>query len=163
MIFVTVGTQLPFERLVGTVDKWAGRTGRHDVFAQIGPSERQPQHVDFRRFLDPEEFMQRFEAAELVIAHAGMGTILTAMSQAKPILVMPRRAEFGEQRNDHQLATARRFKQTKSVVVAMDEVELVAQLDCLEALEAAARIGPYASPELLSALGRFVAGEGSTT
>ena len=35
MIFVTVGAQLPFDRLVDTVDAWAGRKGDTEVLAQI--------------------------------------------------------------------------------------------------------------------------------
>ncbi len=85
------------------------------------------------------------------------------MSQAKPILVMPRRASLGEQRNDHQLATARRFKETNRIMVAMDENELSEQLDRLGALPEASRIGPYASAELLSAISRFIAGEGQSS
>jgi hypothetical protein len=33
MIFVTVGTQGQFDRLIRTVDEWAGGHGRTDVFA----------------------------------------------------------------------------------------------------------------------------------
>lgn len=38
MIFVTVGTQVQFDRLIRTVDEWAGARARSDIFAQIGPS-----------------------------------------------------------------------------------------------------------------------------
>ena len=156
MIFVTVGTQLPFDRLIHAVDAWAGRSGRRDIFAQIGPSELRPQHIEYRPFLSPADFTRNFAGAELVIAHAGMGSILSAMSQGKPILVMPRRASLNEHRNDHQLATARRFKEMGHILVAMDEHELDAQLSRLESMPAASRIGLYASPELLSVVRTFL-------
>ena len=38
MIFVTVGTQLAFDRMIKAVDEWAGARGRTDVFAQVGPA-----------------------------------------------------------------------------------------------------------------------------
>ena len=59
--------------------------------------------------MSPKECTDRMVAADAIIAHAGMGTILTALEMGKPLLVMPRRAELGEHRNDHQLATAMRF------------------------------------------------------
>lgn len=152
MIFVTVGTQLPFDRLIGAVDAWAGRTGRRDVLAQIGPSQLRPQFIEYRPFLPPPEFSRHFASAELVIAHAGMGSIISAMSQGKPILVMPRRASQHEHRNDHQLSTARRFREMGSILVAMDENELEEQLSRVESIPTASRTGPHASPELLATI-----------
>ncbi len=158
MIFVTVGTQLPFDRLVRAVDGWAGRAGRRDVFAQIGESELRPCHIDWARFLSPAEFRERVAQAQLVISHAGMGCILTALELAKPILVMPRHASFGEQRNEHQLATARRLGALGKVAVATDETELVARLEHLEGIAGSGGIAREASPELIAALRRFLEG-----
>ena len=98
MIFVTVGTQLPFDRLVRTVDDWAGRTGRDDVFAQIGPSEYVPRHMESAVGLDPAQFRARMEQAEFIVAHAGMGTIINALRMEKTLVVMPRKADLGEHR-----------------------------------------------------------------
>lgn len=39
MIFVTVGHQTPFDRLIRLVDRWAEENMRHDLFAQIGHGE----------------------------------------------------------------------------------------------------------------------------
>lgn len=156
MIFVTVGTQLPFDRLVSAIDAWAGRTGRRDVLAQIGPSQLRPQFIEHRPFLSPTEFSRHFATAELVIAHAGMGSIISAMSQGKPLLVMPRSASLNEHRNDHQLSTARRFRELGRILVAMDAQELDAQLSRLEQIPTASRTGLYASPELLAAVRAFV-------
>ena len=68
-------------------------------------------------------------AADAIVAHAGMGTILTALELGKPLLVLPRRASLGEHRNEHQLATARRFADTGRLAVAFDESELAQRLD----------------------------------
>lgn len=156
-IFVTVGTDLPFNRLVRVVDEWAGANGRTDVFAQIGETDWQPAHIGWSKFIQPPEFTRRFAEADVVVAHAGMGTILSALQFEKPILVMPRRARLGEQRNEHQLATARRLSELGKVNVAMDEAELRAMLDGLGNLRPREKIGAYASPELVSALREFIA------
>src|SRR3954470_10768842 len=42
VIFATVGTQLPFDRLVGAVDRWAATRGDRDVFAQVGARTLRP-------------------------------------------------------------------------------------------------------------------------
>jgi UDP-N-acetylglucosamine transferase subunit ALG13 len=157
MIFVTVGTDLPFDRLVRVVDEWAGASGRTDVFAQIGASRLVPTHLPYSTFLPPDQFARRFAEARVIVAHAGMGTILSALRWQKPILVMPRRASLGEQRNDHQLATARRLSQIGKVDVAVDEGELRQRLEALDTLKPRDAIGPYASGELTDAIRAFIA------
>jgi UDP-N-acetylglucosamine transferase subunit ALG13 len=156
VIFVTVGTDAPFDRLVAAVDRWAGETGRTDVVAQIGRSELRPQFMRCYEFLEPPQFKEFFSSAEFVIAHAGMGTILSALRYERPLLVMPRRASLGEQRNEHQLATARRLLEKGKVSVAFDERELVARLGHAEELRAREPIGPYADARLIAGLRAFI-------
>ena len=158
MIFLTVGTQLPFDRLVRAVDDWAGRVGRTDIVAQTGPAQYSPRHLQHRPFITPTEFSSYAADAELIVSHAGMGTILSALGRGKPILVMPRLAAFGEHRNDHQLATARRLRDLGRIQVAMDETELAALLERAGSLRATERIGPYASDQLLARVGKFIEG-----
>ena len=156
MIFVTVGTDLPFDRMMRVVDRWAGDSATKDIFAQIGETEWRPEHMAYSKFLEPPEFARRFRSATAIIAHAGMGTILSALCYSKPILVMPRRASLGEQRNEHQLATARRLSEMGKISVAFDEAALRQQLERLDHLQAADTIGAFASTELLSLVRSFV-------
>lgn len=156
VIFITVGTDMAFNRLVRTVDEWALARGRQDVFAQIGETDWQPAHIAWSNFLQPPEFARRFAEAEVVVAHAGMGTILSALQWEKPILVMPRRATLGEQRNEHQLATARHLSELGKISVAMDEAELRVMLDDLGQLRAREKIGPYAGDALIATLRDFI-------
>lgn len=170
-IFLTVGTQLPFDRLVRSVDAWAGADGRgQTVFGQIaepGPGGHRPVNFNWIAHLDPASFEARFAAADLIVAHAGMGSIIGALAAPKPILILPRRAALGEQRNDHQLATARRFAGRPGVTVCMDEAELGPVLDRLLSAAAgsegaaASTIGAEASPGLLGAIRAFVFGNAS--
>ena len=156
MIFVTVGAQMPFDRLVKTVDQWASDHGRADIFAQIGLTDFCPSTIQWTQFLDPGEFKRRYEAASVIVAHAGTGSIITALQMGKPILIMPRRASLRETRNDHQVATAEQFRRFASVVVAWDEKELIAGLDGINAMDGRQRIGPSASPELVAAIRGFI-------
>lgn len=158
MIFVTVGTQLPFDRLLRAVDAWAQRTGRGDVFAQIGPTEYEPTAIDWRRDLEPEEFTGRLREAELIIAHAGMGTIINALRAGTPLLVMPRRADLGEHRNDHQLATVRELGARGLVHVAADEHELDRMLEGVGDLAPLPGLPEFANQDLIDHVRAFVFG-----
>jgi UDP-N-acetylglucosamine transferase subunit ALG13 len=163
MIFVTVGNLDPFDRLVRSVDAWAGARSRGDeILMQIGSGRYRPQHCRCIEFLTPREFRSTFAEARFVVSHAGMGTIITALELAKPIVVMPKRAALGEQRNDHQLATVRRFRRSASIHVAESEIELPHVLDTLvDHLSAPAtagdneRWGP--DPSLLAFVRDFIA------
>ena len=156
MIFVTVGTDLPFDRMLRVIDAWAGEFGRDDVFAQIGEGGWQPRHIRFAEFLQPPEFARHFQAARVIISHAGMGTILTALHHRKPILVMPKRASLGEHRNEHQLATARHMMRLGNVNVAFDETELRDRLNRLDELKQPVPIGDRASDGLIRGLREFI-------
>jgi UDP-N-acetylglucosamine transferase subunit ALG13 len=156
MIFVTVGTQGPFDRLIRTIDTWAGVRGKTDVFAQIGPSDYHSEHIRTERSIDPTEFRKRVESASLVIAHAGMGSIITALELGKQIVVMPRRASLGEHRNDHQVATAKRFAEQGRIIVALNETELVDKLDQLDVFDKTQRLGAQASSHLIVTIRTFI-------
>lgn len=156
MILVTVGTDLPFDRMVKVVDRWAGERGRDDVFAQIGEGGWKPRNIPHAEFLDPVEFKKRLAEAKVIVAHAGMGSILTSLHHGKPILVMPKRASLGEQRNEHQLATARRMEELGKVDVAWDEEELAVKLDAIGSLTSRGSIEPYASGGLIEGLAAFI-------
>lgn len=158
MIFVTVGTDLPFDRLVRVVDEWAASCGRSDVFAQIGEGGWRPRHIAHSEFLQPPEFREKFQSARLIISHAGMGTILTALQHGKPILVMPKLARLREHRNEHQTATARHMMRKAGVNVAFDEEELRAKLARIDLLAAAERIGEQADEGLINGLREFIRG-----
>lgn len=159
MIFVTVGTQLPFTRMIKMVDEWAGKHSQFDVFAQIGNTDFLPRNMRYSKHLSPQEFDQKFRDADVIVAHAGMGTIITGIESDKRMILMPRLSKFGEQRNDHQLATAMRFSKFSSITI----------VNCLEEFERAleklhSSNGELSKPEikvsedLLAAISEFIRG-----
>jgi UDP-N-acetylglucosamine transferase subunit ALG13 len=156
MIFVTVGTQVAFDRLISAVDDWTRRRERNDVVAQIGPSKLEPKHIKWTQRLPRDQFLKEVQTAKVLVAHAGLGTIIMALERCKPIVIFPRRAKLKEQRNDHQLATARAFVQYPGIAVAFDAEELWYHLDHLQSMVPPEKIGPDASPELLSAVKDFI-------
>ncbi len=159
MIFATVGTQLPFDRLVVTLDCWAKQHPEIEVFAQTGTSGYTPESMQWSRHLKPAEFEQRLNQASVIVSHAGIGSIISALQIGKPIIIMPRQAQFGEHRNDHQLATAQRFQNMQLVRVAVDEADLHQQLNAIDPKQAEERFNLQASPQLLARLRKFIASE----
>lgn len=137
MIFVAVGTQFPFDRLVRAVDQWA-TAQRLPGVAQIAGGDYLPQHLQWQRFMTTTEFNQQLQAAELFISHAGMGNIITALEQRKPIIVMNRQHALGEHRNDHQRDGLAWMGQLPGVYTAATEQALLALLEQHTRLQAAA-------------------------
>ena len=164
MIFYTLGTQLSFGRMTRAVDDWCAARGRDDVFGQIsdpGEDGYRPRNFEWVDRIAPSDFDDRFNSADFIIAHAGMGSIITAQDLNKLIVVMPRRAHLNEHRNDHQYETVRHLAGRPGLLVAMDDSELPDILD--EAVKlapewAARAASPYADPGLIDAIRREIAG-----
>lgn len=160
MIFVTVGSQTPFDRLVRAVDEWCARKPS-DVLAQIGRGEYQPRNMRWLRVCSPLEFRTHCSDADLIVAHVGMGSVLTALELGKPMLLLPRRADLGETRNDHQLASAGWLRDVSGIRVAENEDALACALDGWRSAggrPAQTAISATAQPRLLAALRRFIDG-----
>ena len=154
MIFVTIGTQLPFDRLIRIIDKLAPQLNE-EVVAQVYQCDFTPKNIKTVDFLAPDEFNRLFDKARLIVSHAGMGTILSALQEGKPIIVFPRIAALGEHRNEHQLATAHKFKEMGTVNVAMNEEELTSML--LNGNQTTLQhIGNSASPSLIQSIQNFI-------
>jgi UDP-N-acetylglucosamine transferase subunit ALG13 len=151
-IFLTVGSDVPFDRMVKIVDQWAGKNPKTKVFAQIGRTTWQPNTIQYCQFLTPTEFTQKVIGADLILAHAGMGSILTALKHQKPILTMPRLGYLGETRNEHQTATAKYLSSQGKVNVVFNERSLLENLDNLDKLTVTSKAGPYASTTLTKQL-----------
>jgi len=124
MVFVTAGTQLPFDRLIEVVDQIAAEHPDVQFVVQALNSKIIAKNIHVVDFLSPRDFDKHFADAKLIISHAGMGTIISALVKKKPIIVMPRLLQFNEHRNDHQLGTARQMDLDGYVYVAYDGDEL---------------------------------------
>ncbi len=156
MIFVTVGHQMPFDRLIRCVDTWVGQTGNADIFGQIGKADYKPKNFRYKDMLDLSEFRNMISKADLIVSHAGTGTILYALEAGKPILIMPRRAKFMETRNDHQVATAEWFSSFEGIDVAENESKLIDKLNNIDYLKNTSVISSYASPQLIQVIRNFI-------
>ena len=158
MILVTVGLQGPFDRLIRAVDEWSALRDHSEIFAQIGKGKYVPKSMRYTDFVDPSDFKELVQKARLIVAHAGIGSIISALELGKPIVVMPRRAQFREQRNDHQVATAKYFEAQGQVIAVYEEHSLADRLDHALTLESSPRISNQASPQLIATIRSFLDG-----
>lgn len=87
MIFVTVGTTLPFDDLVQAVDAMVER-GLVDepVLCQIGQGRYEPRHCQWFRFKPSLE--ADIESASLIIGHGGTGTVTGLLASGKPFIAV---------------------------------------------------------------------------
>lgn len=162
MIFVTVGSDLAFSRLVEHADLWSRDHPDERVFAQVGrlqPTDYVPGSMEWEELLPADRFDRHCAEARLIVAHAGMGSIISALAAGKPIVVLPRRAHLRETRSDHQFATAERFSKRPGVFVAWTEVELPEVICRATAMPNNARapsLSEFASCELTDRLREFI-------
>jgi UDP-N-acetylglucosamine transferase subunit ALG13 len=158
VIFASVGSMLPFERLVQAVDDWAGANLDQDVYIQIGEGKYQPRHAPFARIMTQSEYRERLRGCDLFVAHVGMGSILQGLEEKKQMLLLPRVMKLGEHTTDHQFHTAERFGHLDGIRIVQDVVALQQQMSLLlqTPLTPGAGISNDASPELISGITAFL-------
>jgi UDP-N-acetylglucosamine transferase subunit ALG13 len=125
MIFVTIGTSEPFDRLLRTLD---GLPGTEEVVVQRGSSEIELSGVRSVDFLTYDQFVEHIRAARVVVAHAGAGSVMTCLAYGKRPVVVPRLSRFGETSDDHQLAFGRRLAEAGLATFVEDPEQLPALL-----------------------------------
>lgn len=156
LIFVTVGTQLPFNRLTRILDSWSSVNPTVRIESQLGLNAENPSSLNGIAMMPASLVREKIAAAEVIVAHAGMGTILSCLELRKPIIIFPRLASLGEHRNEHQSATARWLDGRPGVYVAWDEASLVDLLNQRKLLCAStASLSNQASPELIGKVQLF--------
>lgn len=125
MIFITLGTQkFQFNRLLKKIDELISEKKiKEKVFAQIGNSDYKPINFKYKEFLNKEEFEECVKKADLIITHAGVGTIITALNFDKRVIVVPRLAKYKEHVDDHQVEIAESFSKKGFVLSSGENIE----------------------------------------
>lgn len=85
-IFVTTGSAFPFDSLVKFLDLNFSNDF-HEITFQIGKGKYIPQNHRYFRFVNNIE--QYFKESNLIICHAGAGTIYNLLEQAYPFITVP--------------------------------------------------------------------------
>lgn len=105
MIFVTVGThEQPFNRLVKKVDDLVAQGNiKEKVIIQTGFSTYNANHCETHKMMSFDEMQQALKDARIVITHGGPSSFIEALQFGKVPIVVPRREEYNEHVNDHQV------------------------------------------------------------
>lgn len=153
MIFVTVGTQLPFDRLLDWVSEALSELQiTEECIAQVGNTDRNWPGIEKISSVSTSEFSELIETSRLVIAHAGMGTIIQCASIGKPLIIVPRLSKYGEHRNDHQVDTAEKFS-SEFIQVVNDKNQLLQKIQLILTCSTENKKTSFTSS---SELGRFL-------
>jgi UDP-N-acetylglucosamine transferase subunit ALG13 len=128
MIFVTVGCQLPFTRLITYVEQYY-KSRNESVIAQIGNDNKKYEKMKSFNYMSAEEYNLAVSKCKLIIGHCGTGTIYSAMKYKKKLIAVPREKKFDEHRSDHQIDTAEIFKNNKSIIIARNYKDFENSID----------------------------------
>ena len=160
MIFVSVGSMLPFDRFVRAADDWAAANPNQPIFIQIGDGEYEPRHSPWVRIMPHREYRQRLEECTLFVAHVGMGSILQGLEARKQMLLLARLASKREHTTDHQLHTAARFKNTPGLIIVDDVPALQLNMSRLlkTPMKASEGIPRFASSTMTDSVAQFLMG-----
>jgi UDP-N-acetylglucosamine transferase subunit ALG13 len=149
VIFATIGTTEPFDRLVRAV---IALDGGEQIVVQSGGSDTGPDSPTRLTYLPYDEIVRLMRDSRVVVMHAGVGSVLTAIRVGKRPVVVPRLRRYGEAVDDHQVAFARKLGELGAAVVVEDLAGLRQAVD-----EAAASPPPsHRSSTLGAAVGERV-------
>lgn len=123
MIFVTVGThEQPFNRLVEYMDKWAAEH-EEELIIQTGFSTYEPKNCKWSKLLPYQEMVENVAKARIVITHGGPSSFIMPLQIGKIPVVVPRKKEFDEHVNDHQVDFCEQVAKRQGNIVVVEDIE----------------------------------------
>lgn len=125
MIFVTVGThEQPFNRLVKCVDNLRkNEIITEDVIIQVGYSTYEPKYCKWQKLFPYQEMLRLVEKARIVITHGGPSSFIMPLQIGKTPIVVPRRYEFNEHVNNHQVSFSMTVADRMGTIIVVDNIE----------------------------------------
>jgi UDP-N-acetylglucosamine transferase subunit ALG13 len=119
LIFVTVGTHHhPFQRLLDGL----ASLPLEELVVQYGYGSPPAGVRRASAFMGFAEMLEHFRAADVVITHAGVGSILCARRAGHVPIVVPRQRRHGEHVDDHQAELVRALE-ARQAVIAVWEID----------------------------------------
>lgn len=134
-VVVTFGTQAGFgfrravERLVTLMPQICAPDAT--VLWQTGATDMHGLPIESHTSVPAKDLADAVSEADLVVAHAGIGSALLALEHGRCPVLLPRRRSFGEHTDDHQTFIARELSDRHLAIAA--EADEVAAADLLEA------------------------------
>lgn len=138
MIFVSLGTQdKPFNRIIDYVISLKENLKEiksEKIIIQLGQTKllksdieriKSLENIIIYDMLKPEKMKDIIKDADIIITHAGVGTIMECLERNKEIIVVPRKVENLEHVNNHQ----------EEIAYEMEKQGFLTKVDTYEELE----------------------------
>jgi UDP-N-acetylglucosamine transferase subunit ALG13 len=120
VIFATCGSShFPFDRMMDSLAALADE----DLYVQHGPATPPP-HARCVSFLPFDEIVRNIEEADIVISHAGVGSILCATQAGHTPVIFPRLKRYKETVDDHQTELASALEERGRAIIVWDPKDL---------------------------------------
>jgi UDP-N-acetylglucosamine--N-acetylmuramyl-(pentapeptide) pyrophosphoryl-undecaprenol N-acetylglucosamine transferase len=116
-----------------------------EVLWQTGHTDVSKLDIRATPFLPSADLADAMRKADLVVAHAGVGSALAALSVGRTPLLVPRRKHRGEHVDDHQVQVARHLVH-RGIALACDAEQLNPEII---AIAAASRVQEVVAPEFV--------------
>ena len=125
MIFVTVGThEQPFNRLVEYIDSLKkDGTITEEVIIQTGYSTYEPKYCKWQKLFPYQEMIKFVGEARIVITHGGPSSFIKPLQIGKTPIVVPRRHEFNEHVNDHQVSFSKAVAERMGTIIVAEDMD----------------------------------------
>ena len=139
MIFVTVGThEQQFNRLLKYIDQLViNGVITEDVIMQTGFSTYEPRCCRWSKLFPYSEMQKNIREARIVITHGGPSSFIAPLQMGKIPIVVPRKKEFGEHVNNHQVTFCKQVAERNgNILVAESVAELGKMIGNFEDLAA---------------------------
>lgn len=124
MILVTLGTQdKPFTRLLNAIEnlKLSGAI-QDDIIVQSGFTPYTSHVLSITPYFSQPDLDALRQKADLIITHAGVGSILDSLKFNKKVIGVARLKRFGEHANDHQYELLDAFE-SEGYILRCDNLE----------------------------------------
>ena len=125
MIFVTVGThEQPFNRLVEYMDKLRQNDLiKEEVIIQTGYCTYKPQYCTWKPLFSYQKMKELVGEARIVITHGGPSSFIMPLQVGKIPIVVPRKSEFNEHVNNHQVTFAKAVAKRMGTIYVVEDIE----------------------------------------
>lgn len=118
MILVTLGTQK--EQFTRLLDYIENSNIKDEIIVQAGHTKYESKKMKIFDFIPYEKMNEYIEKADLIITHAGTGSILMPLKNGKKVIACARLSKYEEHVDDHQLQIIEVFKD-EGYILELDE------------------------------------------
>ena len=126
MILVTLGTQdNSFERLLKEIEHLIEKgIIKDEVVVQAGNTKYKSNKMKIIDFVPQKELVEYINKSSYIITHGGVGSITEALRQNKKVIAIPRKKEYKEHVNNHQIQIVENFNMQGFIIGIKDVEEL---------------------------------------